>query len=32
MGEEPGDITTLANPGAVEKIRETLEKEISRKE
>lgn len=32
MGEEPGDITTLANPEAVEKIRETLEKEISRKE
>ncbi len=32
MGEEPGDITTLANPEAVEKIRETLEKEKSGKE
>ncbi len=32
MGEEPGDITTLANPEAVEKIKETLEKEKFKKE
>jgi hypothetical protein len=32
MGEEPGDISTLANPEAVDKIRETLQKENRKKE
>jgi len=32
LGENPEDITTLANPEAVEKIRQALEKEKLRKE